>query len=319
MCRRLLVLAVLYSGLGGAAHASERDVSINGGAAALHGTLETAEGRDDTGPAVLILGGSGPTDRDGNSTLGATPNELKQLADSLSAAHIISLRIDKRGIGASAAALSSETELRIGTYVDDAVAWVNWLEAQPRVRCVVIAGHSEGALIAFLTAQRTKVCGVISMEGAGRPLGTVLREQFARALPEALRSDANTTLSELEAGRRVANTNPASPMFRPSVQPYLISELSLDPAAEARKVAAPLLLIQGSRDSQVTMADVDLLAKARPDARTLIVPDMIHPLKIVPAELPRPAGGLGALPLAPAVATAVISFVRQCGGSHPAA
>ncbi len=310
-----LLLVALVSGIGGVARAAEREVSIDGGRAPLYGTLETPEAGARPRPVVLILAGSGPTDRDGNSALGVAPNELRQLADALAEASIASLRIDKRGVGKSAAAMPPEEELRLSTYVDDAVAWSKWLSAQTGMGCVFIAGHSEGAVIAVLAAQRVKLCGVVSLEGPGRPLAANLREQLDRALTEPMRTKADTILAQLESGRPVADVDPAlSANFRPSIQPYLISEFTLDPAAEAGKLKTPLLLVQGTSDVKVTTADLDLLAAARPDARKLIVTGMIHPLKVVTPGMARPAGGLAGVPLAPEVATGVIAFVREHAG-----
>src|SRR5579859_7330981 len=76
-------------------------------------------------PVVLLIAGSGPTDRNGNSAMLPAPNNsLKMLAEALAARNIASLRYDKRGIGESKAAMTAEKDLRFDTYVDDAVAWV---------------------------------------------------------------------------------------------------------------------------------------------------------------------------------------------------
>jgi hypothetical protein len=290
------------------AQAAEQVVSIDGGKAPLFGTLEGPDTPVRPGPAVLILAGSGPTDRDGNSAIGPAPNELKQLADHLSASGFQSLRVDKRGIGASAPAAPPERDLRLTTYVDDAVSWAAWLRRRPGVTCVVLAGHSEGAVIAFLAAQKAEVCGVISLEGPGRTLGQVLRVQVERRMPEPLRAKALAVLEQLVAGQTVAEP-PAelAGLFRPSVQPYLISELSVDPAAEVRKVRAPVLFVQGDKDQQVVLDDFQALKAARPEGAAVLVPGMIHPLKTLPAG-PQPAS-LTNLPLAEGVADAATTFL----------
>jgi hypothetical protein len=311
----LTIIAAALVLASGTARAAERDVSIDGGRAPLFGTLETPDGPATSHVAVLILAGSGPTDRNGNSALGTAPNELAQLAHGLAGQGVASLRIDKRGIGASRAAMPAEVDMRLTTYADDAVAWADWLRAQPGVTCVVIAGHSEGALIALLAAQHTEICGVVLLEGPGRPLGEVLRDQLAQRMPEPLHSRALFILGELEAGRTVADVDPAlAGLFRPSVQPYFISELSVDPAAEARKVRAPLLIIQGERDARVTMVDFERLAAARPDARKLVVPGMIHPLKLLgPGQTFLSEAEVRAQALAPGIIEAVTAFVRALG------
>ena len=179
----MLTMAVV---LASAAHAHaetaggmEREVSVDGGKAPLYGSLLTpAVARP--GPAVLLIAGSGPTDRDGNSTVPQVkPANLKLIAEGLAAAGVTSLRYDKRAIAKSAPAAVSEADLRFATAVDDAVLFARLLKGQPGVTCVILLGHSEGALVAALAAQRTPTCGVIEVSGMGRPFGVVLREQFA--------------------------------------------------------------------------------------------------------------------------------------------
>jgi pimeloyl-ACP methyl ester carboxylesterase len=301
-------LAAALALAAGPAMAAEQVVSIPGGKAPLFGTFERPEGAA-PGPAVLILAGSGPTDRDGNSTVGGAPNQLKQLADALAAAGVASLRVDKRGIAASAAAAPSEADLRVTTYADDAGAWAAWLRGQGGVTCVVLAGHSEGALIAILAAQKTPVCGLVSLEGPGRTFADVLRAQLRPRLAEPLRSQALAAIDSLAAGKPVADPPPQlAALFRPSVQPYLISELSLDPTVEIKAVRAPVLLVQGEKDQQVGLEDFLSLKTARPDATAVLIPGMIHVLKLDP-----PAGqtGLTNLPLAPGLPEAVIRFVKS--------
>ncbi|MEI9890192.1 MAG: alpha/beta hydrolase [Caulobacteraceae bacterium] len=232
------------------------------------------------------------------------------MADTLAGAGIASLRTDKRGIGASAAAAPAEVDMRLSTYVDDAAAWATWLKGQPGVKCVVLAGHSEGVLIALLAAQKVSVCGVVSLEGAGRSLAEVLKDQLQHGLQEPLRAQALAAVDQLAAGKTVVDPPPQlASMFRPSVQPYMISELSVDPAAEARKLRGPLLLVQGDRDQQVTLVDFERLKAVRPDAATLLVPGMIHPLKVV-APVPGQTVNLTNLPLAPGVGETVVKFVK---------
>ena len=266
------------------AHAEEREVTIDGGKAPLHGALLTPAGGARTSVAVLIISGSGPTDRDSNSAIAAIrPGSLKMLADGLAAEGVVSLRFDKRGVAASIPAYPGEADLRFTTYVDDAVAWGRRLIAEPGVRCIVIAGHSEGSLIGMMVAQRIPVCGLVSIAGAGRPAGVVMQEQLS-AQPEPDRTRMLGVLAELMAGHTVQTTAPTDALFRPSIQPYLMSWMPIDPASEVKKVKAPVLIIQGERDIQVAMADADALSKARPDAQRLILPQANHILKDARAD-----------------------------------
>ncbi len=313
----MLMMAVV---LASAAHAEEggkagmeREVSVDGGAAPLYGTLLTPSGAR-PGPGVLLIAGSGPTDRDGNSTVpGVRPASLKLIARGLAAAGVSSLRYDKRGIGRSAPAMGREADLRFPTYVDDAVLFARLLKAQPGVTCVVLLGHSEGALIAALAAQKAPTCGVIEVSGIGRPLGVVMREQFAaQGLPPAVTAQLDAGFTELEHGRQIAPVPGLDAVFRPSIQPYLISQLTIDPAKALAGVKAPAMIVQGDNDVQVTVGDARLLKAARPDARLEIVPGMNHVLKAAPTDR---AGNVATYadperPLAPGVMPAILAFVK---------
>jgi predicted alpha/beta hydrolase len=106
-------------------------------------------------PVVLIIAGSGPTDRDGNNPLGGPNNSLKLLAEGLAGHGIASIRYDKRGIGESSAAGTKEVDLRFDTYVEDAALWIQQLQADSRFSSVTVIGHSEGSLIGMLATQKT--------------------------------------------------------------------------------------------------------------------------------------------------------------------
>ena len=141
----------------------EKSVSIGDGAETLFGTLTLPEQK---GPfdAVLIWSGSGPTNRDGNF-LGHNNNCLEMVAHSLADAGYASIRADKRGIGESIAAVSDESDLRFETYIDDAVRWAAFLKQVPGVRHVLLLGHSEGALIQTMVAQRFEAAGLVLAAG----------------------------------------------------------------------------------------------------------------------------------------------------------
>ena len=249
----------------------------------LAGTVELPEGCGPF-PTVLILAGSGPTDRDGNSADGSGVDTLRLLAEALAERGIASVRYDKAGVAASrAAAPAREQDLVFDMYVDDAERWVAALRADARFGDLTIAGHSEGALVGMLAAKRVAPAAYISLAGAGRDVSVVLREQLGRQISDAaLLAKIDHVLAELSAGRTVAVDDlPASVanLFRPSVQPYLISWMKYDPAQEIRGVDARTLIVQGTTDVQVSVTDAQLLAAAKPDAKLDIVEDMMHELK----------------------------------------
>jgi pimeloyl-ACP methyl ester carboxylesterase len=264
-------------------------------------------------PVALIIAGSGPTDRDGNSTLlPGKNNSLRLLAEALARNGIATLRYDKRGIGASAAALTNEADVRFEDYVEDAVGWINRLRPDKRFSSITILGHSEGSLIGMRACQQTACDGFVSIAGPGRPAAVLLHEQLAAQLSADLLSQADFILSELSAGRTVASV-PASlaVVFRASVQPYLVSWLRYDPGVEIASLSKPVLIVQGTTDIQVSEPDAEALARAKPDALRRTIDGMNHVLKMVPLDNVKQADSYSnpALPVAPELVDAVVQFI----------
>lgn len=263
-------------------------------------------------PVALIIAGSGPTDRDGNSAMLPGPNNsLKLLAEGLADHGIASLRYDKRGIGASAAAGQTESDLRFETYVDDAAQWVAKLRADKRFSRVVIIGHSEGSLIGILAAQRGGVDRVVSIAGPGRPAAETISAQIEPRLPPELLKTSKDIIKSLSAGKTVAEVPPSlAPLFRPSVQPYLISWFRYDPLREVEKLKIPVLVVQGNTDAQVSIGDARRLAGK--DRRLLIINGMNHVLKHVPADEAQQMKSYGdpSLLVEPSLVRATALFVR---------
>jgi len=273
----------------GSAWAISTDVALTSAGTELHATLQVPIGTDDP-PIALILGGSGPTDRDGNSVAGVTIGSYRKLADALEVAGVATLRPDKRGVGASQSS-GPESQLRFNDYVKDAQAWLDWLASQKRFGQVFVIGHSEGALIGLSLLQRPvgSVAGFVSLAAPGQPLSQILRQQLLAnpANPPALIAEANHVLEELSAGRTVATVSPQlAPLFRPGVQPYLISEFQVDPRTLIHELKIPVLLLQGDRDLQVTLSDAKALAAAQPKAKLVLIKGMNHVLVDAPADVP---------------------------------
>lgn len=281
--------------------------------APLHGTLLTPESPR---AVAVILPGSGPTDRDGNSPLGVSAGSYRLLAEGLAEQGVATLRIDKRGIGESASTAMAETDLRFSHYVEDARTWAAEAASRAGRRCAWLIGHSEGALIALAAVEggNDKVCGLVLLSGAGRPARVVIEEQLGSQLPDPLRTQAFHALAELEAGRTVADTPPAlAALLRPSVQPYLISWLRLDPAALIAAWDGPVMIGQGTTDLQTTEADANALAGAQPAARLVLWEGVNHLLKLAPADRAANAATYGdpTLPLAPGVVDDIAGFILQ--------
>lgn len=289
----------------------ETPVSLPATPAPLHGTMLTPD--SPVRAAAVIIAGSGPTDRNGNSPLGVSAGSYRLLAEGLAGRGIATVRYDKRGIAASAAAgRAREDDATFTMFVDDARAWAEETARLTGQPCVWLIGHSEGALIALAAVQdgNDRICGVVLLSGAGRPAADVIRDQLAAA-PEPMRGLAMTALADLEAGRTTASVPGLEALFRPSIQPYLISWFALDPAALAAAYDGPMFIGQGSTDIQTGVVDAEAIKAARPDATMVIWDGANHLLKIAPADR---AANLATyrdpvLPLAPGVVEDVAGFI----------
>ncbi|HJZ57321.1 MAG TPA: alpha/beta fold hydrolase [Gemmataceae bacterium] len=249
----------------------------------LSGTLDLPAGKGPW-PVVLIHPGSGNTDRNGNSIalpLGIfTNNSLKMLGRALADRGIAVLRIDKRGVAASAKAMVKESDLRVDTYAADVTAWVALLRKDGRFTKVGIVGHSEGTLIGLLAAKEATPDAFVCLCGLARPFQDLLREQLKDRLSKDGFDQADKIMTELAAGRPVKDVPLALyPYFRPSIQPYMISAFKRDPATLVADFPGPVLVVSGTTDLQVPVSDGDRLAKAKPGAKRLVVDGMNHVLK----------------------------------------
>ena len=248
----------------------------------IHGTLLIPDEPKGI-PVAILIAGSGPTDRNGNNTQYEN-NSLKLLAGALAEGGIASLRYDKRGVAGSAGSEIHESDMSFDDFVKDAAGWVDLLSQDKRFGKIVIIGHSEGSLIGMICAQKRNVAKYISIAGAGRPADDILLEQIKTSSP-FFTIPATNILDSLSNGHLVSSLLPAlEGLFRPSVQPYLISWFKYNPAKEIAKLKIPVLIIQGTTDIQVPVGDADALAEANPKAELVLIENMNHIFKEAPAE-----------------------------------
>lgn len=268
-------------------------------------------GGSEPAPILLLHVGSGPTLRDGQSAAG-NDNYFAQLADSLVQRGIGTFRYDKRGMGASSGSRIPEQDFRFDMQVDDAAQWIRTLREDARVGRIVLAGHSEGALVLALAHHQAPADAYVSIAGAGRPAAVVVREQLARQLPEPMMEQVDSIFAALLRGETVDDTPPfLAALFRPSVQPYLISWLPHDPAEIVSRIEAPVLIVQGTADIQISVEDARLLADANPRARLALIEGMNHVLKVPEQDDPQRGYGRPELPISAELVEVLASFVQS--------
>lgn len=256
------------------------NLEVEGGT--IFGTLTIPNG-EAVYPVALIHQGSGPTDRDGNSAIAGDNNSLKMIAEALAESGIASVRYDKRGIAASMALIEKEEELVFESYIDDANLWINTIRNDSRFNKVYIIGHSEGALIGAQAAVDSKVDGFISIAGVGFSAYDTIKRQL-ESQPKEITDLTTPILQELKNGNLVDNVpQDLYSLFRPSVQPYMISWFKYDPVEVIREVEAPILILQGDNDLQVTVEDAKKLNEAK-ESKLVIISGMNHILKDAPTD-----------------------------------
>ncbi|MDO6434843.1 alpha/beta hydrolase [Flavitalea sp. BT771] len=240
-------------------------VAVPGGE--LHGEL-LMPARDVEGkiPVVLVIAGSGPTDRDGNNPLGVKAAPYRMLAEALQQRGIASYRFDKRYTGESINFTGRMDSLRFEDYVNDAVACIRKLKADAAFSRVIVIGHSEGALIGAIAVREGQADGFVSLAGVGEPAEAVLRRQLARQ------------------GRSAAGVEKALDSLKAGVEGYIASWNRYDPAREIGKLKMPVIIIQGLTDLQVGREDAEKLKAAAPKAGLVLIDSMNHVLKDAPMD-----------------------------------
>jgi len=299
--------------------AAQEEVALPDDWGTLRGTLLMPEAG--SGTALLIIAGSGPTDRNGDSRAGIATRCYALLAEALEAEGFASLRYDKRGIAASYCRDSGQllSDCRFSHYVDDAERMVDLLRERG-FRRVVLAGHSEGSLIAFIVAQRApdKVDAVVSLCGAAYPMDEILKSQLAAQLltyDMGLLMQANRIIDALKRGGTPDDIpEKLAALFPAYLNRFQTEQMAYDPRQLVRQLTCPVLIVGGGNDRQVTPDNARALQQACPGARTVVIEGMAHTLKTdaghTAAEQIK-AYTDPSQPLADGLAAAIADFLRQ--------
>ncbi len=233
---------------------------------------------------VILHAGSGPTDRNGNQPGSEPNNSLRFLAEELASKGIAVYAYDKRMFKRALKEGFDERDMSFDDQIDDAAMAVNHFKKDVRFNKVIPAGHSEGSLVCMIAAGKSNADAYISIAGAGNTIDVVLEEQIGKQAP-FLVEDLKKTFVHLKKGDTVAVTNPyLLGLFKPSVQPFLISWVKYNPQDEIKKLKMPVLILNGTKDLQVGVKEAELLKAAKPDAQLVIIENMNHVLKEIKTD-----------------------------------
>ena len=227
-------------------------------------------------PVALLIAGSGSTDHDGNGPK-VKPATLKKLSEDLVARNIATLRYDKRGAGGWKPVFGRPEDFRFKDYVDDAASLVNYLRSSGRFSHVVVVGHSEGGLVAILTAQRLPIDRLVLLVTAARRQGDLVKDELQKKLPPDVYAPIASAIDAIMAGQ-IVDPPPHGLEIPPAMQPSIASAFTEDPIEPLKKINAPTLIVGGGRDLQIARVDFLALSTASPLAKTLWLPDMNHVL-----------------------------------------
>jgi uncharacterized protein len=270
-CRPIVALALL-SLFGAITNASGNETQVRVGN--LDAVLTTPPDVERP-PVALLIAGSGSTDHDGNGPQ-AKPATLKKLAEQLAEQKIATLRYDKRGAGGWKPEFGRPEDFRFKDYVDDAVSLVNYLRSSGKFARVVVIGHSEGGLVAILTARQVQIDRLVLLVTAARRQGDLLKAQLERRqVPPDILGPVLKAIDDIMAGQ-IVDPPPRGLAIAPSMQPGLASAFTIDPIDPLKSIEKPILIVGGGHDLQVARLDFMALSTASPLAKTLWLPEMNH-------------------------------------------
>lgn len=308
----LSILTLLFVSLTFYGQISQKEIYTVISEDTLWGTFTNSQNDIDTSQTlVLIIAGSGPTDRDGNNNI-MKNYSLQLLGDDLTKFGFPTIRYDKRGVAQSVNAYIPEAELTFNQNVIDAESFYDYA-LNLGYHNIAIAGHSEGSLVGLLLANKRDAQQFISLAGAGRPIGEVLKEQYENTAP-IVRDSAHAVIDILAQGIKVDTLSPwLYSVFRPQLQDYIISWMALDPALELAKFNHNALIIQGTTDIQVAIKDAEKLHASNPASELIIIEGMNHIFKKAPLDrnLNKKTYNQPELPLHPDLVLSIVNFLKK--------
>jgi len=286
---------------------NQKDISVS---PLIDGTILTPETTTKS-PLVIIIAGSGPTDRNGNQQM-MKNNSLQYLAEGLYKEGIATFRYDKRIIKQMKDRTMNEESIRFDDFIKDAEAVVDYFKRSDAFSKIVVLGHSQGATVGMVAAQQG-ADGFISIAGPGRSIDDVIVEQLSQQAP-GLKENARKAFDDLRVNGVAQNYSPGlASIFRPSIQPFIRTWMEYDPSVEIQKLDVPVLLLAGTKDLQVLPSEGALLKTAKPDATYTVVTDMNHVLKEIKGDdlVNQKSYNEPNRPVMPELIQAITAFVNQ--------
>jgi len=254
----------------------ETEVVIPTNSVSIKGTLLNTNS-EEKAPLVIIIPGSGPTDRDGNNVM-MKNNSLKYLAENLNDRNIATYRYDKSVLSYSKEDSKNIDSLSFDVFINEAKYVINYFKQTEHYSKIIVAGHSQGSLVGMV-ASKEIADGFISIAGAGKSIDEILVEQIEKQAP-FLKADTEKIVRELKKGNTVAEVNPnLISLFNKQIQPFLISWIKYDPQSELEKLAIPVLIVNGTKDIQVSIEQAELLHKAKANSQLNLIENMNHLFK----------------------------------------
>jgi len=253
---------------------TEQDINIDDH---FNGTLLLP--KTETPPLVILIAGSGPLDKDGNTNF-LKGNMLKKLAKSLADNNVASFRYDKHSLRQIKKG-NYDLNYTFDIFIEDAKTAIAHFKSKSQFGEIYILGHSQGSLVGMIAA-RGQVDGFISLAGAGQPIDEVIINQITASAPQ-FTEDSKRVFGILKEGKTTDDFPAAlASIFNKQTQPFMMSWMKYDPQDEIKKLDIPVLIINGTKDIQVSVEEAKLLHTANPDSKMVIIEKMNHVL--VPIE-----------------------------------
>ena len=276
-CLSLLLFCFFINVSSQESNYTAEDIAIN---ELIDGTLLSPKNTNKPKLAIIIAG-SGPTDRNGNQNF-LKNNSLKKLAESLSDKNIATFRYDKR-IVKQILKNKVDPNISFDDFVTDAISVVDYFKKENKYSAIYIIGHSQGSLVGMLAA-KDRADGYISLAGAGQSIDEVIIEQIGNMDPSLI-DGTKKAFESLKKGKTVTDYPAAlTSIFRADVQPFIMNWMQYNPQELIKSLHIPTLIVNGTKDLQVSVDEANLLKSASEKAELKIIDDMNHVLFIIEGD-----------------------------------